>query len=462
MLVCSVFRDSIGQDITQLNLSVITPPITFAMRPWPTAARAALFVVLLLGLLASPLARAVEISFYFPVAVGGTVAKQVGQLVQDFEREHPSITVKPIYAGTYKETLAKALTAHKSGNPPDLAVLFAADVYTLIDADAIAPYDELTGASARGQAWLAGFYPALMANSRVAGKTWGIPFQRSTILLYWNKDLFREAGLDPNHPPANWDELVAYATKLTARDSSGKTTRWGIQIPSSGFPYWLFQGFTTANSAELMNAAGTETYFDQPAAVNALQYWVDLARVHKVHPPGVVEWGTTPDDFLNRRAAMIWTTSGNLGNIKNSAGFDFGAAMLPAAKRRGSPTGGGNLYIFKKSPPAQRQAALTFVQWLSAPERTARWGMESGYIAVSPAAWATPALQQHTAGFAAASVARDQLQYAVAELSTHENQRVTHALNVGLAAALTGAKTPQQALREAQQAAERILLPYQR
>jgi sn-glycerol 3-phosphate transport system substrate-binding protein len=418
--------------------------------------------ILIASLLFSLRVWAVDISFYFPVAVGGTVAQQVGLLVQDFEREHPGITVTPIYAGTYKETLAKALTAHKGGNPPDVAVLFAADMYTLIDADTIVSFDELAGADPRSKEWLASFYPALMANSRAAGKTWGIPFQRSTILLYWNKDAFREAGLDPGHPPATWDELVAYATKLTQRDDSGKTTRWGIQIPSSGFPYWLFQGFTTANSAELMNAAGTETYFDQPAAVNALQFWVDLARVHKVHPPGVVEWGTTPDDFLDKRAAMIWTTSGNLGNIKKSAGFDFGVAMLPAAKRRGSPTGGGNLYVFKKSPPARRQAALAFVQWLSAPARTAQWGMESGYIAVSPTAWTTPALKAHVAAYPGATVARDQLQYAVAELSTHENQRVTHALNAGLTAALTGAKTPQQALSEAQQAAQRILLPYQR
>ena len=111
------------------------------------------------------------------------------------------------------------------------------------------------------------FYPALMANSRAGGKTWGIPFQRSTILLYWNKALFKEAGLDPNRPPADWTEMADYAKKLTRRDSAGNVVQWGLQIPSSGFPYWLFQGLTTANGLELMNAAGTETRFDQPAAV---------------------------------------------------------------------------------------------------------------------------------------------------------------------------------------------------
>jgi len=412
-------------------------------------------------LMAAARVQATEISFYFPIAVGGPVTKLIARLVADFEAENPDVKVRPIYTGTYKDSIIKALTAHKSGTPPDAAVLFAADMYTLIDADAVRSFEELAITPADG-AWLKDFYPALMTNSRVAGKTWGIPFQRSTILLYWNKKLFREAGLDPERPPLNWAEMTGYAGKLTRRDAAGKVTQWGVQIPSSGFPYWLFQGLATANGAELMNPVGTMTYFNKPAVIEALQYWVDLSRVHRVHPPGVVEWGTTPSDFLAGRAAMIWTTSGNLSNLKGQAGFEFGVAALPANKRRGSPTGGGNFYIFSKSPPAQQQAALRFVKWMVAPVRTAQWSIDSGYIGVSPKAWETPALRQYVTAFPAAAVARDQLSDAVAELSTHENQRVTRALNAGLAAALTGAKTPAQALEDAQAQAMRILLPYQR
>lgn len=406
-------------------------------------------------------AEPTEISFYFPIAVGGPVAKSISALAADFENSHPDIRVKPVYTGTYKDSIVKALTAHKSGTPPDAAVLFAVDMYTLIDANAIVAFDDLV-ANADDVAWLRSFYPALMTNSRAAGQTWGIPFQRSTILLYWNKELFKQAGLDPERPPADWGEMADYARKLTRHDAQGNTMQWGVQIPSSGFPYWLFQGLATGNGAELMNAAGTRTYFDKPAVVEALQYWVGLSREHKVHPPGIVEWGGTPNDFLGGKAAMIWTTSGNLGNLKAKAGFDFGVGMLPGNKRFGSPTGGGNFYVFRKTTPARQKAAFRFIQWMVAPERTARWGIDSGYIAVSPAAWETRTMRDHVMDFPKAAVARDQLQQAVAELSTHENQRVTRALNAGLAAALTGAKTPQQALKDAQAEAERILLPYQR
>ena len=427
----------------------------------PCRALGAALLIVVLALAGAARAATTDISFYFPIAVGGPVAQSISAMVADFERENPDIRVKPIYTGTYKDSIVKALTAHKSGTPPDAAVLFAVDIYTLIDANAIIAFDELV-TNAADTAWLGGFYPALMANSRAAGQTWGIPFQRSTILLYWNKKLFKEAGLDPNRPPANWREMASYAQKLTRRDASGTTTQWGVQIPSSGFPYWLFQGLVTANGAALMNAAGTKTFFDSPAVVEALQYWVDLSQVQKVHPPGIVEWGTTPGDFIDGKAAMIWTTSGNLGNLRENAGFDFGVSALPASTQRGSPTGGGNFYIFKKSPPAQQKAAFRFIQWMVAPARTAQWGIDSGYISVSPAAWDTTIMKRHLAAFPAAAVARDQLPNAVAELSTHENQRVTRALNAGLAAALTGSKTPLQAMRDAQAQATRILLPYQR
>lgn len=406
-------------------------------------------------------AQSADVTFYYPVAVGGPVTKIIDGLAADFTKENPGIKVKPIYAGTYQETIVKVLTAAKSGEAPQTAILLSTDMFTMIDEDAVIPFDDFIK-TPEDKAWMASFFPAFMLNSRTGGKTWGIPFQRSTIVLYWNKDAFKDAGLDPNKPPANWTEQVEYAKKLIKRDAGGNVTQWGLQVPSSGFPYWLFQGFTTQNDVLLMNDAGTQTFFDKPAVVEALQYWVDLGQKHKVMPTGVIEWGTTPKDFFERKIAMMWTTTGNLTNVKNNAKFDFGVAMLPAGKRRGSPTGGGNFYLFKKNTPAQQAAVLKFVRWITSPERAAQWGIDTGYVAVRADAWETPLMKKYVAGFPAAAVARDQLPHAVAELSTHENQRVTKALNDGLQAALTGAKTPAQAMKDAQTEADRILRPHRR
>lgn len=404
-------------------------------------------------------AQTTEVSFYYPVAVGGPITKLVDSMTADFEKENPGIKMKPIYSGTYQESIVKALTAMKSGEPPVLSVLLSTDMFTLIDEGAIVDWTGLA-TSADDKAWLKSFYPAFMENSETGGKTWGVPFQRSTIVLYWNKEMFKAAGFNPDKAPENWKEMLQYAQKLTKRDASGNVSQWGVQVPSSGFPYWLFQGFTTPNNAMLMNKSGDKTNFDSPAVIEALQYWVDLSQKHKVMPPGIIEWGTTPKDFFEKKIAMMWTTTGNLTNVKNNAKFDFGVAMLPANKRRGSPTGGGNFYLFKKSTPAQQQAALKFVKFMTSAERAAQWGIETGYVAVRPQAWETVAMRKYAAGFSPAVVARDQLEFSVAELSTHENQRVTKALNDGLQAALTGTKKPDQAMKDAQREADRILRPY--
>lgn len=397
----------------------------------------------------------VELQFYYPVAVGGPIAKTIDGFAAGFMKENPGVKVSPIYAGTYQETVVKALTAHKSGTPPVTSVLLSTDMFTLIDEEAIVPFDDFVK-TAEDKAWLNGFYKAFMMNSQTGGKTWGIPFQRSTVVMYWNKELFKEAGLDPEKPPTNWAELKAAASKLTKKDASGKVTQWGVQIPSSGFPYWLFQTLTTPNDTILSNEAGTQVRFDDPKVIEALQYWVDLGKAG-IHPPGVVEWGTTPKDFFEKKAAIIYTTTGNLTNIKANAKFDFGVAMIPGNRRKGSPTGGGNFYLFKKSTPAQQEAAFRFIKWITQPERAAQWSMDTGYVAVSPAAYETDTLRKYGRGFPQALVARDQLPVSVAEFSTHDNQRVTKALNDGLQAALTGSKTPAQAMQDAQREADRIL-----
>ena len=410
-------------------------------------------------LLSGVAVRATELSFYYPVAVGGPITKIIDGMVADFGKANPDAKIKAIYTGTYQESITKAMTALKSGEPPNLAVLLSTDMFTLIDEDAILPWDQMaTGAA--DKSWLGSFYPGFMENSQTGGKTWGIPFQRSTVVQYWNKAAFKEAGLDPDRPPTSWAEMVEFGQKLTKRDANANVTQWGLQIPSSGFPYWLFQALTTENGAILMNEAGNKVDFVNPAVVEALQFFVDLSRKNKIMPPGIIEWGTTPKDFFERKTAMMWTTTGNLTNVKANAPFEFGVAQLPAKQRPGSPTGGGNFYLFKKTSPEQRAVALDFVKFMTTPERAAEWGIKTGYVAVRADAWETPEMKAYVAGFPAAAVARDQLKSAVAEFSTHENQRVTQALNDGLQAALTGTKTPEQAMKDSQREADRILRPY--
>ncbi|MCB1858567.1 MAG: ABC transporter substrate-binding protein [Gammaproteobacteria bacterium] len=396
-----------------------------------------------------------ELTMYYPIAVGGPLTQVVDGIVADFMKENPDIKVNAIYAGNYNDARIKALAALRSGEPAQLSVMFSIDIYELIEQDAIVAFDDIV-TSPEDKAWLDSFYPTLMENGRTGGKTWGIPFQRSTIVMYYNKDAFRAAGLDPEKAPATWDELVVAGKKLTKADGS----QWGVMIPSTGYPYWMFGALTMQNDQVLMNSAGDTTYFDAPSTISALEFWKDLGTEYKVMPEGTIEWGTLRQNFLEGKTAIMWHSTGNLTTVKQNAKFDFGVAMLPANKRRGTPTGGGNFYIFKKTSPEERVAAMKLIKFMTSPERSAEWSMKTGYMGVSPAAYNTRKLQDYVKDFPYAAVARDQLEFATAELSTYQTGRVRKALDDAIQAALAGTKTPAAALREAQTTADRLLKAY--
>jgi len=395
-----------------------------------------------------------ELNMYYPIAVGGALTQVVDGIVTDFQVANPDIKVNAIYSGNYDDTRVRALSALSSGEPAQLAVMFSIDAYDLIEQDLVVAFDDVIQ-SDEEKAWLTSFYPALMENGTIEGKTWGVPFQRSTIVAYYNKDMFRAAGLDPEKAPTTWTELVDMGKKLTNENT------YGLMIPSTGYPYWMFQALAIQNGKKLMSDDGLTTYFDDPAVVESLNFWKSLSTEHGIMPTGTVEWGTLRQAFLEGKTAMMWHSTGNLSAVKKGASFDFGVAMLPGNKRLGSPTGGGNFYLFKDSSDEEKAAALKLIKFMTSPEQAARWSIATGYVGVSPAAYETEALKQYAVEFPPALVARDQLTHAVAEFSTFETARVREGLNNSIQSALTDTKSPEAALGEAQDAAKRLLRAYQ-
>jgi sn-glycerol 3-phosphate transport system substrate-binding protein len=402
--------------------------------------------------IAAPAAAETELTMYYPIAVGGKLTEVVDGIVADFESENPDIKVNAIYSGNYDDTRVRALSALASGDPAQLAVMFSIDAYDLIEQDLVMAFDDISGVD---KSWLNSFYPALMANGNIEGKTWGIPFQRSTIVAYYNKDLFRAAGLDPEAPPTTWDEIISMGKTLT------KDGTYGLMIPSTGYPYWMFQALAIQNGKEVMSNDGLTTFFDDGTVIDTLDFWKSLSTEHGIMPEGTVEWGTLRQAFLEGKTAMMWHSTGNLTAVKNNASFDFGVAELPANVRKGSPTGGGNFYVFKDTSAEERSAALKLIEFMTSPEQAAAWSIATGYMGVSPAAYETEALKNYTAEFPPALVARNQLEHAVAEFSTFETARVREGLNNAIQAALTGAKSSADALKEAQASAVRLLRDYQ-
>ena len=417
------------------------------------------------GMLAMPAvlrAQTVQkLTFYYPIAVGGPLQAIMDGYCMDFQKE-TGIAVEPVYSGDYSQTLIKALAAIKAGTGPQFAVLLAAEMHSLQDQDILISLDDI-GLDADGKKWISSFYPAFLANSHVDGKTWSVPFQRSTAIFYYNKAAFKDAGLDPDKFPATWAALAQTAEKLTKRESSGTVTRWGIKMAGDlGNAQWTFGALANQAEQKLMNEAGTEVYFNQPKTIEALSFWHGLAAQHHATPEGLSNWPQLTPDFLQGNTAIIQFTTGGLPNFRAKATFPFGVAGLAGKNSPHTVVGGGNMYFFKSASKAEQMAALRFARWISAPERAADWSIRSGYIATSPAAYETPALKDYIAKYPEANVARTFLPVATGELSVHENQRVYKVLTDNIQACLNGTKTPAKAMADAQTETDRILKPYRR
>ena len=420
-----------------------------------------LVLAMLLSMLAVPALadEPLELTMFFPVNVGGAVAQLIDNMTNTFNEQNPGIKVNAVYTGNYDDTVTAIQTAIGTSGQPDLFLSLATQRFTMDDTGMAMTLDDIIAADPEGQAFVDDFIDSFMLDSYVeGGHIISIPFQRSTMVLFYNKDAFREVGLDPEHAPQNWEELVDFAQKLT------NDKRYGVAIAlNSGSAQWAFTGFSLQNCTNgvgLMSGDGKEVYFNTPENIEALQLWLDLQNKYKCMAPGIVQWTDMPTQFLAGEVAMIYHTTGNLTNIKNNANFDFGVAFLPAGRQWGAPTGGGNFYITKGISEERQQAAWKYIKFMCSTENAAQWSIDTGYVATRESCYETESLKSYYASFPQALVAYQQLPYAQPELTTYNAAEMWRILNDNIQAAVTGEMTAEEALEAAQEQGDELLDDY--
>lgn len=400
-----------------------------------------------------------HLTFYYPVQVGGSAAALIEQICKDFNAENPDIVVEPVYTGNYDDTVTKIQTAVQGGTPPDVFVSLATQRFTMASTGMAMPLDDLIASSEDGKEYIGDFLEGFMEDSYVDGQTYSIPFQRSTMVLFYNKDAFKEVGLDPEKPPTTWEEVVEYGKKLT------NDNRYGVGLAlNSGSAQWGFTGFALQNSANgenLMTEDGKAVLFDTPENEEALQFWLDLQNKHEIMAPGIVQWTDLPTQFLAGEVAMIYHTTGNMANISKNAEFEFGTAFLPGHKRTAAPTGGGNFYISNGISEDRVQAAWKFIRFATETERAAQWSLDTGYVATRKSCYETDLLKNYYEELPQAKVAYEQIPYSKPELTTYNAAEIWRILNDNIQAAVVGDATPKEALQAAQEQATEVLAEYQ-
>jgi sn-glycerol 3-phosphate transport system substrate-binding protein len=402
----------------------------------------------------------VEIEVFYPIAVDAPIAKILQGYIDNFQAENPNITVTPVFSGGYGDVkTAIQTTIEGGGKPPAMGVMLATDLYDLMNSGYIAPIDDYLAELPDSNSYIKGFYPAFLDNSRYDGKLWSIPFQRSAVVLYYNKDMFKAAGLSR---PDSWKALGEAAQALTVRKGDN-VTQWGIEFPS-GWPYWLFQPLAIGAGQNIIGDDDLTVYFNDPAVIEAVDFYISLSKDYNATPAGVQgAWGTAPANFSNGTTAMIVHSTGSLATIIAQSGFDVGVMPLPGKKAGtyASVPGGGNFYIMEGASEAEKAAAVKFAYFITQPELAADFSINTGYIAVQKSAYETAAMMAYLVNVPQAADTRDALNFAAKELSLQNLGEVRNIFHKYLQAAYNGEMSAAEAMKIAQEEAEKSLVDFQ-
>jgi len=291
--------------------------------------------------------------------------------------------------GRYEALSQKLMAAVAAGGPPDIAQCYEAWSGNLIDNGSIIAFTELTrGPHGLGQESEDDIYPMFLTGSSRDGVLWSFPFNKSVRCLYYNKDLFREAGLDPEVPPRSWLEYRDFARRLTVdTDGDGKTDRYGLasQITAS-----MFENLLVQNGGSLLDPAEEKAAFDSPKGIEALEFMTNL--LVRDGSALISQGFEYQNEFLAGKVAMIEGSSVSLAFIEGKYSFELGIAPLPAGLKDTQLVAGTDVVVFGAGSPEQRQRAWRFIKWFTDTPQTARWAAETGYLPVRASAMNEPVL----------------------------------------------------------------------
>lgn len=331
-----------------------------------------------------PVAEEEPVSITFWHAMSGSRQDVVNDLVSTFNEQDPNAEVNAEYSGSYAETLTKALAAVRAGDPPTIVQVYEVGTQTMLDSGAIEPVYTLAPEDFN---WDEVVQPVMKYYS-VEGNMYCMPFNSSTAMLYYNKDVFSEAGLDPEQPPQTFEEVFEYGKQII----DAGVAKGGIAF---GWPAWIFEqmhayhGQLYANNENGRAGLATEVLFNQDFGVNVLSEWQKWAE------EGVLIYGgreySANDPFLAGEFAMLVQSTSSLGGILNRADFEVGTAFLPRLQgdypEGNSVIGGGCLWVTEGHEPAEYDAAWRFLQYSFSPERAKIWHKETGYFPISNTAY---------------------------------------------------------------------------
>ncbi|MGO2414158.1 MAG: sn-glycerol-3-phosphate ABC transporter substrate-binding protein UgpB [Cobetia crustatorum] len=326
-------------------------------------------------------------------AMGGGLGKKVDEIAADFNKSQDEFIVKPVFKGNYSETMTSAIAAFRAGKGPDIVQIFEVGTATMMSAKgAIMPVYQLMdkyapeeGAAFDPKAYLSavtGYY------TDTDGQMLSMPFNSSTPVTYYNKDMLAKAGVES--VPDTWQELGEALKKVvdSGAGSCGLTTTW---------PSWvMLENFSARNNVPFASQANGFAGSDARLEFNKTAVVDQIQRLDDWQADKRFVFGGRFDDaapkFYSGECAMLMASSASYAGVKESTkDFEFGVAPLPydsdvIDSPQNSIIGGASLWVLSGHSDEEYKGVAKFFQYLSKPEVQADWHQFTGYLPITTAA----------------------------------------------------------------------------
>lgn len=347
---------------------------------WPAIGLTAALLFLTL-----PAAAQAKTEIHFWHAMTGQLGEALEAQAKLFNESQSDYEVKPLRKGSYAETLTAAIAAYRQKNPPHIVQVFEVGTQTMLLSGAVYPVFDLMKENEVAINW-ADFIKPVVGYYTKDGKLYSMPYNSSTPILYYNKDAFKKAGLDPEKPPKTWKDVETYSRKILAAGAA----KCGF---STGWPSWTMvenmhathdQPFASKHNG-FDGVEGVELLINREFGVKHIGQLAAWQKENIYSYGGRA--GTADPKFVNGDCAIYIQSSALIGGFTRGVKFDWGTGELPhwgpPYKKATSIIGGATLWVLKGKPAAEYRGVAKYLEFLAKPEQQMHWHVTTGYLAIS-------------------------------------------------------------------------------
>lgn len=341
--------------------------------------------------------------------MGGPLGEVLNALIKEYNTTQDKYFIRGVNMGSYDTLQKKILASVVAGRSPDIAQNFEALTLKLSKAGKLICLDDLIAQEPDAATFKDDIIPVMLRNNTFDGKLWSFPFNKSVPVLYYNKDMFREVGLDPDKPPQSADELMAYCRQLT-RDTNGDgdpdIVGYGMTIRNE----WNWSNQFVSFGGTVFDPETRKVFLDCQAGRQATSTFYTMLI------EGTAKFAEGYDhqnDWLAGKVAMFESSIVSRVYLKGKIKFDFGVApVINGDVKPGVILSGTNINIFNNGDPEKIAGCWDFIKWFTSTDNGARWSLGSTYMPVRKSSLQADVMQEALAADPNLAAPYKQLDYA--------------------------------------------------